>query len=88
LKENLAKLVAKSGDSVAISYDNARLTLVGNALIRGGSIYIPAINVQVTFDEIEYGAGSLLNLLFTGEATDEFQYLKTYIYVLLISTCR
>ena len=81
-KANIDQAIANSGDSIDISYDSAKLSLGGNALIEGGRLYVPALNIQMTFDEVEYGVGSLFELLFP-KATDDNFALPDHLYLKL-----
>ena len=72
LKANLDQLIIDSGKDIEISYDSARVTLVGTALIRGSSLYIPALNIQIAVDEVEFGASSIIDLLFGSDSSGKY----------------
>ncbi len=72
LKSTLDELIDNIGDEVSLSYDSARLTLSGTALIQGSELSIPALNIQMTVSEVEYAVGGLFDTLFSSGSSETF----------------
>jgi len=72
LKANLDQLIIDSGKDIEISYDSARVTLTGTALIRGSSLNIPSLSIQMTIEEAEFGTANIFDLLFGSDSSDKF----------------
>lgn len=72
LKSNLEQLTDNLGNEFEVTYDSARLTLSGTALIHKANLAIPSMNIQMTVDEIEYGVGNVFGTLFSSNSSDDF----------------
>lgn len=72
LRSNLDQLITDSSKDIEISYSSARVTLTGTALIRGSSVQIPSLNVQIEIDEIEFGSSSIIDILFGSDFSGKF----------------
>ena len=72
LKSNLDQFISKSSENVEISYDSARVTLAGTALVRGSSLLIPSFNIQIAIEEVEFSTTNIIDLLFGSDSSEKF----------------
>jgi len=72
LKSSLERFTDNLGNDFEVTYDSAKLTLSGTALINSAKLAIPSLNVQITIEEVEYAVGSVFDTLFSDEDSENF----------------